>query len=74
MSNKLVLTVLMLSGALACIGLGITLLLESFSQSSSLFTTTMESMQGGDDLQQYLAMVSMAFGVGILVFVKKYWS
>jgi len=73
-SNKLVLTVLMLSGALACIGLSITLFSESFSRSSSLFTTAMESMQGGDDLQQYLAMVSMAFGVGILVFVKKYWS
>lgn len=74
MSNKLVLTALMLSGALACIGLSVMLFFESFAQSSSLFTSAIDSMQGSDDFQQYLAMVSMAVGLGILVFVKKFWS
>ena len=73
-SKKLVLTILMVFGAFACIGLGVTLLVRSFAQSSSMFVTTMESMQKGDEFQQYLSMVSMAIGLGIMVFVKKYWS
>lgn len=73
-SKKLVLTILMVFGAFACIGLGVTLLVRSFAQSSSMFATTMESMQKGDEFQQYLSMVSMAIGLAVLVFVKKYWS
>jgi len=72
-SKKLVLTVLMVLSAFACIVLSITLVVRSFTQSSSLFMTTAESIRGSDDLQQYLSMVSMALGVGILVFVRKYW-
>ena len=73
-SKKLVLSVLLLITAVVCIGLGGTLLIRSFTESSSLFSSTLESMQHSDDFYQYLSMISMGLGIAILVFLKKYWA
>ena len=62
----------MLFGAFACIGVSIALVFRSFSESSSLFVSTVETFRGGDEFQQYLAMIFMAIGAAIIVFVKKY--
>jgi len=35
--------------------------------------TTAEKVRGGDEFQQYLAMIFTAIGVAVIVFVKKYW-
>jgi hypothetical protein len=72
-NRKVVLSALMLFGALACIGVSIALAFRSFTESSSLFMSTVETVRGGDEFQQYLAMIFMAIGVAIIVFVNKYW-
>ena len=72
-NSKVVLSALMLFGALACIGVSIALAFRSFTESSSLFMSTVETVRGGDEFQQYLAMIFMAIGVAIIVFVNKYW-
>jgi len=71
--KKILLLALMLFGALSCIGLSIFLIVRSFSESSSLFVTTVEAMQDSNETDQYLAMIFMAIGAAILVFIKKYW-
>lgn len=72
-NRKVVLSALMLFGAFACIGVSVVLVFRSFSGSSSLFMSTAETVRGGDEFQQYLAMIFMAIGVAISVFVKNYW-
>lgn len=71
--KKILLLALMLFGALSCIGLSIFLIVRSYSESSSLFVSTVEAMQDSNETDQYLAMIFMAIGVAILVFIRKYW-
>ena len=73
MHKKILLLALMLFGALSCIGLSIFLTVRSYSESSSLFVSTVEAMQNSNESDQYLALIFMAIGVAILVFIKKYW-
>jgi hypothetical protein len=72
-NKKVVLSAVMLFGAFACIGVSIVLVFRSFTESSSLFMSPVETFRGGDEFQQYLALIFMAIGAAIIVFVKKYW-
>ena len=74
MNQKVVLSVLMLLTALACIGVGAMLLLRSFSESASLFATTTEALRESDGVSQHIAFIVSAVGVAILVFLRKYWK
>lgn len=74
MSQKVVLSVLMLLTAFACIGVGAMLFLRSFSESASLFASSAEALRESDGGAQHIAFIVTAVGAAILVFLRKYWK
>jgi len=64
----------MLLTAIGCIGLGVSLLIRSFTDTSSLFMSTTQTLQESDDFYQHLALIATGVGFAILVFLRKYWK
>ena len=74
MNKKIVLSVLMLLSAIACIALGIDLFYRSFAESTSLFMSATETMRESNEIYQRFSMIAVGLGVLIVVFLRKYWK